>query len=480
MFLDRDLMRSWSDRVAREAGVDLIVSVWRGTPPAARAERLAGNGDLLRAGACGGAGWTDLEQGKVVEALNHARKAQANGQPILTLLEAEALIAAGAIVAGMRTLERLSASGNVPATVALARRRHTLGDHRGAVQAAARLPMHAQATLAAGRALMSLHNAPEALRRIDPFLTGGAPIPDAMTAGAFAALGASALARSGQGEALHRLAQRLLACTDTPSDAAPSLARVAWTGGLAREAWDRFNDDKDPWMAVGRLELAALAGNAALMRGLAERAGPLAAPTMAALPLIEGTVTANTQLEADKTCHVWRTHPTRWQPWIDAAAETGARLEMCDLATGKLPAEEEIPAAAMDDGALAMMVQPRPVPPRKAAGKGVWIDTALCAGIGVGHDWPPSEQKVLESLVPVVQPADAAVWITGADRALAHANEGRPTVVLAPPGDPFWAGPLPERAWPAMRIVRAHAHQGWTGAGERVAEAANELAAGGG
>ena len=37
----------------------------------------------------------------------------------------------------------------------------------------------------------------------------------------------------------------------------------------------------------------------------------------------------------------------------------------------------------------------------------------------------------------------AAVHIVDIDTALASAQEGRPCVVVAPPGDPFWAGPIP-------------------------------------
>ena len=80
-------------------------------------------------------------------------------------------------------------------------------------------------------------------------------------------------------------------------------------------------------------------------------------------------------------------------------------------------------------------------------------------------------------------PADgeAAVQVLGADDALACVQAGRALVVVAPPGDPFWAGPLPERIWPSIRIVRADPQAGWSGAGARVVAAAEDLlrAAGG-
>ena len=476
MFLDRDLLRTWSDRVARDTGIDIVVNAWRGLAPQVRAERLAANGDLTRAAAPGGPGWAELARGEVAEALKVARNSEGEQRRPITLLEAEALLAAGAITAGLRCLTALSNAGSVPAAVALARRQHALGDHRGAVQTASALPMHAQATLTAGRALMALHAAPETLRRIEPFLVGGAPIPDTMTGGTFAVLAAAALARSGQGNQLRAFAERLLSAPDTPADTLPSLARVAWTGGLAREAWDAFGDDSDPWMTAGRLELAALAGNAELLRGLVTQAGPLGVQAAPTLALIDGAPVPDGKLEGDKTYHIWRTHPSRWKPWIDAARDAGGQVIVCDLAARTHPDEQAIPALAMDDGALVTMVDPVPVAPRPPSGEGVWIDRNLCAGIGIGHDWTQSEQDALEALVTPAAHDAAAVWVTGADRALAHAAEGRPTVVLAPPGDPFWAGPLPERAWPAFRIVRADPQEGWKGAGQRIAEAAAGLA----
>ena len=66
--------------------------------------------------------------------------------------------------------------------------------------------------------------------------------------------------------------------------------------------------------------------------------------------------------------------------------------------------------------------------------------------------------------------------VAGEDFALRTAPAGAPTIVVAPPGDPFWNGELPARAWPAMRIVRIDSRRGWEGVGRRVAELAHELA----
>ena len=475
MFADRALTAAWADRVARDAGIDVVVSAWRELPPTARADGLAAGGDLVRAALCGAPGWAELSKGEVVQALRLAREAYGNDPRPISLLEAEALVAAGAMAAGLRYLARLSNGGHVPATVALARRRHALGDHRGAAAVAGRLPMHAHACLVAARALMALQQPAECMRRIEPFLAGGAPIPDAMTAGAFSAIAASGLARLGQTDKLRGFGKHLLTCPDPPSEATPSLARTAWTAGYGREAWDRLSDESDPWMVAGRVELASLAGDASLMRGLMQRAGPLGVTAQGALALIEGIPPTN-GLDADKSYHVWRTHPSRWQPWIDGAVTSAGEVSVWDLAAGNLPDDESIPHGILDDSALVTTVDPVPVPARDPQGEGVWLDRPLCAGIGVGHDFPNEEREALERLVSASSPGDAAVWVTGVDRALAHAAEGRRTVVIAPPGDPFWAGPLPERAWPAFRVVRADPHAGWQGAAERVATVATELA----
>lgn len=479
MFFDRDLGRLWSDRVSRGPGIDVFVGAWRNQSPGVRADGLAAVGDYGGAAStCVGApreGWSALVQGDYMKALRAVREAFDGEERPVTLLEAEALVAAGAVVAGLDYLKRLSDAGSVAGTVALARRRHSLGDHRGAVEAATRLPLHAQAGITAARALLALRLDGEAVRRIEPFLLGVAPLPDAMTAGSFAVLAAGALARTGQTGMLRAFTERVLSSRDAPDETLPTVARTAWTGGLGRVAWDRFDAADNPWAVAARVELASLLGDAGLVRGLMARAGPMAAPAAATLALLDGSRSGEGGLEEGQTYHVWRTHPTRWRPWIEAALRGPAQVEVFDLAAGDLPDPQAVPAAALDDGALMAAVDPLPVEPRPVAGEGVWIDRPLCAGIGVGHDWPEAEQAALEACVTQAGPGHAAVWVTGVDRALAHAHEGRATVVVAPPGDPFWAGPLPERAWPAFRVVRAHPSDGWNGAGERVGEAAREL-----
>ena len=180
--------------------------------------------------------------------------------------------------------------------------------------------------------------------------------------------------------------------------------------------------------------------------------------------------------------HVWRTHPYRWQPWIEAALRTPAEVTVCDLAAGRLPEPDVLPRAVLDDGALVDVLAPVPVPVAAPGGAGVRVGSKLCRGVGIGHDWPEEEAEVVRRALP----GGAGGWRgrgTGsrADDALACVQAGRALVAVAPPGDPFWAGPLPERIWPSMRIVRADPQAGWSGAGARVVAAAEDLlrAAGG-
>ncbi len=395
------------------------------------------------------------------------------------MLEAEALFVAGAVVAALGRLEPLHRQGDTAATLALARRRHTLGDYDGAQQAAATMPLHAHAALIGARAALMLGRHNTALRFAEPFLTGAAPVPEPAVAGALAVVVSTILARLGEHQRLRHLAESLLGAGDLPDDMMPTTARVAWTAGLAEQAWNRFGGEGNPWMTVARLELATLAGNSALASGLLKRAGPLGAPARTPLQLIKGerddSPGATEAFGNQHLLHVWRTHPHRWQPWIEAAQQTPAHVEVYDLAAGELPDEQAIPRAMMDDGSLSTVLAPIPVAPRPVRGNGVWVDERLCTGIGIGHDWPAKERHVVAEHAVLAPKEQAAVWVVGVDAALAHASEGRGMVVVAPPGDPFWAGPLPERAWPAMRVVRADSRDGWTGAGQRVVDATNQL-----
>ena len=172
--------------------------------------------------------------------------------------------------------------------------------------------------------------------------------------------------------------------------------------------------------------------------------------------------------------HIWRTHPHRWAPWIEAASRTPADIVVCDLVAGQLPAPESVPWAVLDDGALVEALAPVSVPVAGSVGQGVDVGTDLCTGVGVGFDWPDKEDAVVRRSLPepVGQPA---VEILGAHDALPRVASGRRLVVVAPPGDPFWLGPFPERVWHAVRVVRVNPESGWHGAGNRVVAACESL-----
>ena len=490
MYVDRVLASGRRARTAKDHGVDILLDAWSGAPPGARAAMIAAQGDLNRAAACGGGGWATLASGDVAAALEWAR--EGIDRPGMAFLEAEALFAAGAVVAGLRSLEALHGRGDPVGALALARRRHQLGDHVGAVQAALALPWHAPAAMTGARAALTAGRLDLAFRFVDPFLQGVAPVPEPSVAGAVAVTTASILARTGEHARLGSFVDRLLNTGDLPEDMMPAMARAAWIGGRGRVAWSRFKIMESPWTAAARLELATLAGNLDLATQLLERAGPLGAPSEPAVRLLAGgpgaaggaeaaadlrlTDNAREVFAEGRTVHVWRTHPYRWQPWIEAALRTPADVVVCDLAAGRLPELDSLPWAVLDDGALVDALAPIPVPAAAPAGRGVRIGSKLCRGVGVGHDWPEEETEAVRRALPLADAdEEAAVQVLGSEDGLARVSQGRPLVVIAPPGDPFWAGPLPERIWPSLRVVRADPRSGWDGAGARVVAAAEAL-----
>ena len=477
MAFDRLLARSAQARHAHPASSQAIFDAWVDASRTARAAMALAGGDAVRAGALGGNGWQELADGDRMAALRIARAQR--DDPNMALLEAEAMIASGAIVAGLDRLETLHRSANPAATVALARRRHALADHAGAQRVARALPMHAGAALTGARAALADNQIQSALAFLDPLLHGVAPLPDAVTAGGVAVLVASAFARTGQLDRLERFASHLLETPDLPEDMLPPVARTAWIAGRGSDAWERWNGES-PWHAAARLELALVSGNLEVARTVGQRSGALAAPSQSIFALLSGDFPpaegTDAMLAEGVTVHLWRTHPHRWAPWIDAALDTPATVSVYDLATNALPGPADVPQVVLDDGALVEFLVPKTVATRKG-GTGVWIERPLGTSTGVGHDWPGTEMRKLARQLPeAATPAGAALRIAGEDFALSRAREGRPTLVVAPPGDPFWAGPIPERTWPAMRVLRYDPTHGWTGAAERAIALVREMA----
>jgi len=478
MYVDRLLAAGRRARTARDHGVDIVLDAWSGSSRDRRAAMIAAQGDLPRAASYAGGGWSKLLEGDVHAALEAARGAIRS--PGMAFLEAEALFAAGAVVAGLECLEAMHGRGEPEGTLALARRRHQLGDHPGTVRVAQTLPWHAHAALTGARSALTGNRPGVALRLVEPYLQGFAPLPEPAVAAAFVATTAATLAKFREAAQLQRFVDRVVAAGDLPEDMMPAVARAAWIAGRGREAWHRFDVEKSPWCVAARLELAILAGDADLSAQLMARAGPLGAPSDPAVKLLRGepdardaapgeplTDNAREVFGADKVVHLWRTHPHRWRPWIDAALRTPANVVVCDLSAGELPDPEALPWAVMDDGALVEAIAPVAAGPEQPPGYGVHVDAELCTGVGVGHDWPDAEADAVRDAFPRAT-AEPAVQVLGAEAALAEAHAGRPTAVVAPPGDPFWAGPLPERVWPHFNVVRSSPHAGWEGGGARL------------
>lgn len=486
MYVDRVLGAGQRARTARDHGVDVVLDAWSGSPPERRAAMIAAQGDLPRAASYAGGGWAKLLEGDVKAALAAARDAIRT--PGMAFLEAESLFAAGAVTAGLQRLEELHARGEVEGTLALVRRRHQLGDHRGAVRIAQTLPWHAHAALTGARSALAADQPGIAMRMLEPYLQGFAPLPEPAVAAGFVVTMAVVLAKFGEHAQLQRFVDRVATAGDLPEDMMPGAARAAWMAGRGREAWRRFEAGESPWCVAARLELAILAGDAQLAAQLMARAGPLGTPSAPVLGLLKGepdtrtatpgealTDNAREVFVADKTVHVWRTHPHRWQPWIDAARRTPADVVVCDLPGGELPDPEVLPWAVMDDGALVEALAPVAVTPAAdVPGRGVAVGGDLCTGVGVGHDWPDAETDVFRETFPGAT-GEPAARVLGAEAALADMASGCRTVVIAPPGDPFWAGPIPERVWPHIRVLRSSPHAGWAGGGARLAAAVDEL-----
>lgn len=480
MLIDQALADAQRERTANILGVDILHDVWRGSSAERRAAMHLALGEIHWLGGHG-EGWRQLAAGDVHGALEVARSAGAEQAP-MGLLGAEALIAAGGVAAGLARLEALHDAGHVASSIALVRRRHLLGDHAGAEEAALTVPLHARAALIGARAALANNRLTTAFRFVESFLNGVAPIPDSSTAGAMAVVAATVMARSGRAEQLRRFATGLLDAVNLPDEMMPPAARVAWLGGLAERAWEHCAGES-PWMKAARLELALLAGNAALSERLFGEAGAHGLPAAPGVALLRGGFADEEQEERmasvfdeDAIVHVWRTHPHRWKPWIDAVRRAPGHVAVFDLADGELPEPSVIPHVVLDDGSLVEVLRPRPVPTRVRGGEGIWIESPLCSGAGVERDWPADETAVVRGSLPLAASREqAAVRVLSADEALEDANAGARVVAVAPPGDPFWGGPFPESAWPGMRVVRADARTGWVGAGMRVVGAVRAL-----
>ena len=470
---DRALTGLARQRVAQLHAPELMVRSWLGLPAANRAAMVAAEGDLVLAARCDPDRWRPLVDGDLRRSLQVAASDPASLP--LRLVEAESLLAGGAIRAGLEVLDDAHRRGFAPAGIALSRRLHQLGHHRRAIEVASDLPLHAPAALVRARSAMAIERPREALRALAPLLEGAAPLPDAQIAGACAVVGASALARGGFANRLRAFARSLLLAGDLDETFLPYVARVAWSAGEAAAFWDRLGEATSPMAQAARLELAVLAGDGERAAACLEAAGAAGAPSVPAVAMLRGTLAidpaAAPMLDDPGTrIHVWRTvDDLQFDPWVRAVersagrrlglpprgrAGPGPRRRRIDGAGGVEPPHRRRPGAPGARLSCRRHVRARlrlPLP-RSRAGAGL-----------AGGRAPDSGRRGRES----GSVRGGGMRSRPAGTCASRPPPGASCVVVAPPGDPFWNGVLPQRVFARMEVVRADPRTGWAGAVRR-------------
>ena len=478
---DRALTGFVRQRVAQAHAPDLMVRSWLGLPPANRAAMIAAEGDLDLAARCDPERWGPLIGGDVRSSLRIAAS-DPSSLP-LRLVEAESLLAGGAILAGLEVLGDAHRRGFAPAGVALARRFHQLGHHRRAIEVASELPLHAHPALVRARSAMAIERPREALRALAPLLEGAAPLPDTQIAGACAVVAAAALARAGFVDRLRAFARSLLGASDLDDAFLPYAARIAWTAGEAAAFWDLLGETPSPGAQAARLELAVLAGDGDRAAACLAEAGTAGAPSIPAVSMLLGTLdldpAAAPMLDDPETrVHVWRTPDDAcFDPWVRAIERSAANVSVYRLAHGPVPEPDDVASMVLESSSLLSVVAPeRMTPEPRNAGSSVHVDDSLCRGIALGLDWPAEERRILTAGVGDTATFEKAACVVGPPAAALRAHRrGAACVVVAPPGDPFWNGVLPERTFSRLKIVRSDPRSGWTGGGRAALDALEAL-----
>ena len=471
-------------REHRVALSDAVVRAFSGRDVAERAAMCAAEGQLELAARFAPAPFKTLAEGTPQAVLAEV-DARARERGVATAPDrfagAEALLVAGGIRAGVEALAELHGEGFAPATLSLARRLHQLGDHGGAMRVAAALPEHALGAIARAQAALKCERPAQALAALEPFLGGARVLPE-VHAGAAAVLAAQALAALGHVRALERFADAMLAAPDlSPTLLAPA-SRVGWLRGRGAEVWTRLEQlpADDPWANAARVELSLLAGDAERASHFLARPASCAPHVTDSVAHLTGTFAGHEALarqlaDPERSIHLWRTAGARYAGWVDAASEAGARVSVFDLGAGVLPAPDDVPDLTLDDAVLVGLLPPRPVALAAPAALPVHVHRWPCRGVGAGLDVEgPALARAL-SVAVCERAADAGVWVAPGDAALALAARGRPVVAFAVPGDPYWLGPLPERAFSGLAVVRPHPVHGWRDAPREVEAALARL-----
>ena len=478
---DRSLTGFARQRAAQPHAPDLLVRSWLGVSAANRAAMVAAEGDLVLAARCDPERWGPLVDGDLRRSLRTAAS-DPSSLP-LRLVEAESLFLGGAIRAGLEVLGDAHRRGFAPAGVALARRLHQLGHHRGAIEVASELPLHAHPALVRARSAMAIERPREALRALAPLLEGVAALPDSQIAGACAVVGAAALARSGFADRLRAFARSLIGAGDLDEALLPYAARIAWTAGEAAAFWDRLGEAASPGAQAARLELAVLAGDGDRAAACLAAAGTAGAPSIPSVSVLRGTLDLDPEaapLLADSgtRVHVWRTpDDARFDPWVRALERSAADVSVFRLADGPVPDPDDVASMVLESSSLLTVVAPeRLAPPSGAAGSSVHVCEPLCRGIALGLDWPDDERRLLAAEVGADASFEEAACCVGPpDSALRAHRRGASCVVVAPPGDPFWNGVLPERVFARLKVVRSDSRTGWAGGGRAALDALGAL-----
>ena len=461
-----------------------MVRAWLGLPAANRAAMVAAEGDLMLAARCDPERWGPVAGGDVRLSLQIAAS-DPDSLP-LRLVEAESLLVGGAIRAGLEVLGDAHRRGFAPAGVALSRRLHQLGHHQRAIEVASELPLHAPAALVRARSAMAIERPREALRALSPLLEGAAPLPDTQIAGACAVVAASALARAGFADRLRGFARSLLAAGDLDETFLPYAARIAWTAGEAAAFWDRLGEAASSGAQAARLELAVLAGDGDRAAACLAEAGSAGTPGMPAVTMLRGTVDldpAAAQLlsDSDTRVHVWRTPDDAcFDPWVRAIERSAANVSVYRLAGGPVPELDDVASMVLESSSLLTVVAPvRLAPAPQDAGSSVYVHASLCRGIALGLDWPDGERRTLAAGAGDAAPFEEADCVVGPPGpALRAHRRGASCVVIAPPGDPFWNGVLPERVFSRLKVVRSHPRTGWAGGGRAALDALDAVRSG--
>ena len=292
-------------------------------------------------------------------------------------------------------------------------------------------------------------------------------------------VGAAALARAGFADRLRAFARSLLVAGDLDEAFLPYVARVAWTAGQAAAFWDRLGEASSPGALAARLELAVLAGDGDRAAACLAAAGTAGAPSVPAVAMLRGAFDldpAATSLLSDPATrvHVWRTADDgQFDPWVRAIERSAADVSVYRLADGLVPDPDDVGAMVLETSSLLSVVAPeRLARTPRAAGPSVHVCEPLCRGVALGLDWPDDERRILASGVDAEAGLEVAASVAGPPGpALRAHRRGASCVVVAPPGDPFWNGALPERVFARLKVVRADPRTGWAGGGRAVLDA---------